>query len=113
MTNHVADDLSILDALYETIAARKKADPDQSYTARLFQKGRAKIAQKLGEEATETVIEAMLGDKKKLAEESADLLYHLLVVWADVGIAPSDVARVIHDRMHITDDERKKRKGGD
>lgn len=106
-------DLSILNVLFETIEKRKKADPEKSYTARLFAKGRGKIAQKLGEEATETVIEAMIGDKKRLAEESADLLYHLLVVWSDVGIMPADVTAVIDDRMHYTDDERKKRKGGD
>ena len=106
-------DLSILNTLFETIEKRKKADPEKSYTAKLFSKGRGKIAQKLGEEATETVIEAMLGDKQKLAEESADLLYHLLVVWADVGIAPADVVAVIEDRMHYTADEKKKRKGGD
>lgn len=106
-------DLSILNTLFATIEKRKNADPEKSYTARLFSKGRAKIAQKLGEEATEAVIEAMLGDKKRLAEESADLLYHLLVVWADVGITPADVEAIIDDRMHITDDEKKKRKGGD
>lgn len=107
-------DLSILNTLFDTIEKRRKADPDKSYTAKLFAKGRAKIAQKLGEEATETVIEAMLGDKRKLAEESADLLYHMLVVWADVGIAPADVAAVIKDRMGYSGEEAKKhKKGGD
>ncbi|NDE90700.1 MAG: phosphoribosyl-ATP diphosphatase [Alphaproteobacteria bacterium] len=106
-------DLSILNTLFETIEKRKKSDPEKSYTAKLFAKGRNKIAQKLGEEATETVIEAMTGDKKKLAEESADLLYHLLVVWADVGITPQDVTAVIEARMDITADDKKKRKGGD
>lgn len=106
-------DLSILNTLFDTIEKRKKADPEKSYTAKLFAKGRAKIAQKLGEEAVESVIEAMKGDKIKLAEESADLLYHLLVTWADVGITPTDVAAVIEDRMHYTADEKKKRKGGD
>jgi phosphoribosyl-ATP pyrophosphohydrolase len=106
-------DLAILNQLFDTIEKRKKAEPDKSYTAKLFSKGRAKIAQKVGEEATEVVIEAMLGDKKKLAEESADLLYHLLVTWADVGITPSDVTAIIEHRMHITDDEKQKRKGGD
>ncbi len=106
-------DLSILDTLFDTIDKRKKADPEKSYTAKLFAKGRAKIAQKLGEEAVESVIEAMKGDKVKLAEESADLLYHLLVTWADVGITPSEVAKVIESRMDVTADDKKKRKGGD
>ncbi len=107
-------DLSILNTLFDTIEKRRKADPEKSYTAKLFAKGRAKISQKVGEEATEVVIEAMLGDKKKLAEESADLLYHMLVMWSDVGIAPPDVAAVIKDRMGYSGEEAKKhKKGGD
>ncbi|MBL23611.1 MAG: phosphoribosyl-ATP diphosphatase [Rhodospirillaceae bacterium] len=90
-----------LDALYEVIVSRKKADPDESYTARLFSKGTAKIAQKLGEESVETVIEAMRKDKKLLAEESADLLYHLLVLWADRKVAPEDVWRILEKRRKI------------
>jgi len=80
-----------LDRLYGIIESRRGADPSSSHTAKLFQKGRAKIAQKLGEEAVETVIEAMRGDKDLLIGESADLLYHLLVLWADCGIKPQDV----------------------
>ena len=81
----------ILDRLYEVIESRKQADPDESYTAKLYSRGTAKIAQKLGEEAVETVIEAVRGDKKALTEESADLLYHLLVLWADSKVKPCDV----------------------
>jgi phosphoribosyl-ATP pyrophosphohydrolase len=80
-----------LDRLYGIIESRRGADPASSHTARLFHKGRAKIAQKLGEEAVETVIEAMRGDKDLVVSESADLLYHLLVLWADCGIRPEDV----------------------
>jgi phosphoribosyl-ATP pyrophosphohydrolase len=87
-----------LDRLYEAILNRRSADPETSYTAKLFRRGRAKIAQKLGEEAIETVIEAMGGDKAKLAEESADLLYHLLVLWADAGLRPEDVYGVLAAR---------------
>jgi phosphoribosyl-ATP pyrophosphohydrolase len=58
----------------------------------LFSRGRAKIAQKLGEEAVETVIEGVGDSPTRLAAESADLLYHLLVLWAAVGISPADVA---------------------
>src|SRR6202012_3174130 len=75
----VMADAETLDRLYKAILDRRGADPETSYTAKLFHRGRAKIAQKLGEEAVETVIEAVAGDKEKLAEESADLLYHLLV----------------------------------
>src|SRR5271167_3778066 len=82
----------VLDRLWQVIRARRGADPQTSYTARLFARGRTKIAQKLGEEAVEAVIEGVRGDPAKLVGESADLLYHLLVLWADVGISPADVA---------------------
>jgi phosphoribosyl-ATP pyrophosphohydrolase len=81
-----------LDRLWRVINARRGGDPQTSYTARLLARGRAKIAQKLGEEAVEAVIEGVRGDPQALVGESADLLYHLLVLWADAGIAPDDVA---------------------
>lgn len=81
-----------LDRLWQVIRSRRGADPETSYTARLFARGRAKIAQKLGEEAVEAVIEGVRGDAPKLVGESADLLYHLLVLWADTGVSPADVA---------------------
>ena len=91
-------DAETLDRLYKAILARRGADPETSYTAKLFYRGRAKIAQKLGEEAVETVIEAITGDREKLAQESADLLYHLLVLWADAGLRPKDVYDVLAGR---------------
>ena len=81
-----------LDRLWQVIQSRRGADPQSSYTARLFSRGRGKIAQKLGEEAVETVIAGIGDDPKALAGESADLLYHLLVLWAAAGISPADVA---------------------
>jgi phosphoribosyl-ATP pyrophosphohydrolase len=95
-------DSATLDRLYRAILARRGADPETSYTAKLFFRGRAKIAQKLGEEAIETVIEAMGGDKAKLAGESADLLYHLLVLWADAGLKPEDVYKVLEAREGVS-----------
>ncbi len=80
-----------LDRLYGIIESRRGADPSTSHTAKLFHKGRAKIAQKLGEEAVEAVIEAIRDAKDPLIDESADILYHLLVLWADCGIKPEDV----------------------
>lgn len=80
-----------LDRLFAKIDASRNGDPATSYTAKLFQRGRPKIAQKLGEEAVEAVIELMRGDKPALIGESADLLYHLLVCWAEAGIAPDEV----------------------
>ncbi len=82
------DTLARLEA---TIAARSGADPDSSYVARLNAKGLRKIAQKLGEEATETVIAALTEDEKALVGESADLLFHLMVLLGAKGVPLSDV----------------------
>ncbi|MSO73185.1 MAG: phosphoribosyl-ATP diphosphatase [Rhodospirillaceae bacterium] len=81
----------ILIELFEVIQGRKTADPESSYTARLYAKGVNKIAQKMGEEAVETAIAAVAEGNERLVGESADLLYHLLVLWSAKGIAPHDV----------------------
>ncbi|HKM70753.1 MAG TPA: phosphoribosyl-ATP diphosphatase [Stellaceae bacterium] len=81
-----------LERLWQVIQSRRGADPQSSYTARLFARGRAKIAQKLGEEAVEAVIEGVGDNPAALVGESADLLYHLLVLWAAAGVSPADVA---------------------
>ena len=81
-----------IEALEQRLAERASASPDQSYTAKLLAKGTAKCAQKLGEEAVETVIAAMSGDRGELVKESADLLYHLLVLLRAQGVALSEVA---------------------
>ena len=95
-------DKHTLDRLFTTIESRKSADPTSSYTAKLFGKGKAKIAQKLGEEATETVIAAMGGDQREVAAESADLLYHLLVLWAETGVAPEEVWAILDEREGVS-----------
>jgi phosphoribosyl-ATP pyrophosphohydrolase len=87
----MTSDATILDRLYATIAGRKGADPATSYTAKLFAEGRGKIARKLGEEAVETTVAGLSEGPERLASESADLLYHLLVLWADCGVAPAQV----------------------
>jgi phosphoribosyl-ATP pyrophosphohydrolase len=92
----------IIQKLYETILSRKGADAGTSYTASLFAKGTAKIAQKVGEEAVETCIEALQGDKEKLKGESADLLYHLMVLWADQNITPDEVMAVLESRKGVS-----------
>jgi phosphoribosyl-ATP pyrophosphohydrolase len=107
----VSLDATILDRLYKVIEGRKGGDPTKSNTARLFAKGTDKIAQKLGEEAVETVIEGVRGRKKDLALESADLLYHLLVLWADRGLKPSDVWDTLASREGISGIEEKKARG--
>lgn len=84
-------DIDVLDRLYRVIAARKGGDPGASYTAKLFAAGAGKIAQKFGEEAVETVIAAAQGRRAAVVTESADALYHLLVLWADAGVSPEEV----------------------
>jgi phosphoribosyl-ATP pyrophosphohydrolase len=74
--------MTALDRLAATIQARKGADPESSWTAKLLSKGPEKCAEKFGEEAVEAIIEAVKGDRDKLTSEAADVLYHLLVMLA-------------------------------
>ena len=103
-----------LDRLFKVIESRKGADPASSYTAKLFKDGRDKIAGKLGEEAIETVI-ALLGETPdRVASESADLLYHLLVAWAEAGVRPEDVWAELERRQGTSGlDEKAARSKGD
>jgi phosphoribosyl-ATP pyrophosphohydrolase len=86
-----APDARVLDRLWSTVVARKDADPALSHSARLLSRGTAKIAQKFGEEAVECLIEAVSGQTTALVAESADVLYHLLVLWVDAGLRPEHV----------------------
>ncbi|MCH2167151.1 MAG: phosphoribosyl-ATP diphosphatase [Oceanicola sp.] len=80
-----------LERLAATIAARKGADPESSWTAKLLAKGPEKCAEKFGEEAIEAIIEATKGDREKLTSEAADVLYHLLVMLAARDVSLEDV----------------------
>jgi phosphoribosyl-ATP pyrophosphohydrolase len=80
-----------LDRLYVAVLAARDLDPAVSRTARLFQRGPAKMAKKLAEEAIEVVIDAVNGKKDAVVRESADLLYNLTVLWASAGVRPQDV----------------------
>lgn len=91
-------DATILDRLFAVIESRRGADPNVSWTARLLEGGPERIARKLGEESAETIVAALAEDEVALANESADLLYHLLVLWAARGVAPPDVWRVLRAR---------------
>ena len=91
-----------LNRLWQVIQSRRGADPETSYTARLFARGRGKIAQKLGEEAVETVIEGIGDNRAALVGESADLLYHLLVLWAAAGVSPADIAAELTRRENTS-----------
>ncbi len=92
------DDKDIFDRLFAVIESRRGKDPETSYVASLFAAGRRRIAQKVGEEATETVIAAVARGKEDVAEESADLLFHLMVLWADVGVTPDRVRAALSRR---------------
>ncbi|GAB4362782.1 MAG: phosphoribosyl-ATP diphosphatase [Kiloniellaceae bacterium] len=93
---------AVLDALYKVIEGRRGADPESSHTARLFHRGLDKICQKVGEEAVETVIEGAKGRKDGIVTESADLLYHLLVLWAASGVKPAEVWAALEGRKGIS-----------
>lgn len=80
-----------LERLYHAVVAAKDLDPETSRTARLFQRGPAKMAKKLAEEAIEVVIDAVNGDSGAVVRESADLLYNLSVLWVAAGVRPEDV----------------------
>ncbi|TPW27248.1 phosphoribosyl-ATP diphosphatase [Pararhizobium mangrovi] len=87
-----------LSDLESRVAERARVSPEESWTARLVAKGQPKAAQKLGEEAVETVIAALGGDRQALAAESADLLYHLLVVLRIADVPLADVFRELERR---------------
>ncbi len=80
-----------LDTLIATIASRVGGDPKLSHTAKLLKRGPARIAKKVGEEAVEVAISAAQGNREEVVAESADLMFHLLVLWQAMGIAPADV----------------------
>lgn len=81
----------VLDRLWAVVMDRRSADPAHSHSARLLSRGVSKVAQKFGEEAVECLIEAVTGNKPALIGESADVLYHLMVMWVAAGIEPADV----------------------
>jgi phosphoribosyl-ATP pyrophosphohydrolase len=81
----------VMDRLWSVVMSRRDADPAVSHSARLLSRGVAKVAQKFGEEAVECLIEAVAGNHDALVAESADVLYHLIVVWVAVGVGPDEV----------------------
>ncbi len=107
MTEPTDTTAAVLDRLFAVIESRRGSDPETSYTAKLLTAGTDRIARKLGEESVEAIIEAMRGDGGKLAEESADILYHLLVLWADQGVRPEEVWAVLAGRFGLSGIEEK------
>ena len=98
MNEQASDGAQILDRLYEVIESRRGGNPKESRTARLFDRGLNKICQKVGEEATETVVAALVESDQRLVSESADLIYHLMVLLAARGIRPEAVWSELAER---------------
>ena len=87
--------------LYEAALTAQTADPASSRTTRLLRSGRAKMAKKLAEEAVEVVIDAMHGNREDVARESADLIYHLVILWVSAGVKPADVWKEMTRRERL------------
>ncbi len=92
----------VLDRLYAVVQSRRDADPAVSHSARLLSRGLPKVAQKFGEEAVECLIEAVAGNRDALVAESADVLYHLMVLWVAGGVTPDDVWTELKRREGIS-----------
>ncbi|HKM61211.1 MAG TPA: phosphoribosyl-ATP diphosphatase [Acidisphaera sp.] len=97
-----ASGVEVLDRLWDTVESRRGANPAVSHSARLLSRGTAKIAQKFGEEAIECLIEAVAGRRDALVAESADVLYHLIVLWVDAGVRTEEVWHELKMREGIS-----------
>jgi phosphoribosyl-ATP pyrophosphohydrolase len=93
---------AVLDRLWGVVMSRRDADPAVSHSARLLSRGITKVAQKFGEEAVECLIEAVAGNRDALIGESADVLYHLIVVWVAMGVRPDEVWTELQRREGIS-----------
>ena len=104
----VRNGVDVLQELFEVIQSRKGGDPDSSYSAKLFADGREKIARKLNEESVEVLIAALNETPDRLVSESADVLYHLMVLWADSGVSPDQVWAELAARTGVSGIEEKR-----
>lgn len=107
----MSDD-DVLNRLFDTIESRKGADAAASYTAKLLAGGPALIGKKIDEEAAEVTIAALTEGPDAVVRESADLLYHTLVMWAALGIRPADVMAELARREGVSGIEEKNGRGG-
>ena len=93
---------TVLDRLWGVVLSRRDAPVELSHSARLLSRGTAKVAQKFGEEAVECLIEAVAGNRQALVAESADVLYHLLVLWVNAGVEPEEVWAELQRREGVS-----------
>ncbi|VAV96236.1 Phosphoribosyl-ATP pyrophosphatase [hydrothermal vent metagenome] len=103
--------IDVLEQLEETIRSHREADPSTSYVASLSTQGRAKMAEKLGEEAVEAVIAAIQDDRKAMIGEAADLLFHLLVLLADMDLSIDDILKELSRREGVSGLDEKAARG--
>jgi phosphoribosyl-ATP pyrophosphohydrolase len=97
-----------INTLYDTIQSRKGSKIDESYTAMLFEKGIQQIVKKIGEESTELIIAALSETPERVVSESADLLFHLMVLWAKHDITPDSVFKELQNRANVSGIEEKR-----
>ena len=102
-----------LDELFSVIKSRKGADPETSYTAQIFEGGVEKMARKIGEESTEIIVAALRETPAHVVSESADLLYHLMILWAEQDITPEDVFDELASRSGTSGVEEKAARDSD
>ncbi len=100
----------VLERIIKDIRKKRIADPNQSYIAKMFNKGHNKIVQKFGEEAVELVIEAALGERKKTISEASDMIFHFLLLLEDAGIELKEVLAMMESREGISGLEEKKQR---
>ncbi|MBN9510446.1 MAG: phosphoribosyl-ATP diphosphatase [Alphaproteobacteria bacterium] len=93
---------AVLDRLWGVVSSRRSADPNVSHSARLLARGTDKVAQKFGEEAVECLIEAVAGNRAALITESADVLYHLIVMWVNAGVRAEEVWAELERREGVS-----------
>ena len=93
---------SVIDELFGVIEKRKGGDPETSYVARTFSRGREHVAKKVGEEGVEVALAGALGEKKAVVSESADLLFHLMILWSETGVAPAEVLDELSKRRGVS-----------
>lgn len=105
--------INFIEDLYNLLKQRKIELPKGSYSTKLFKKGRSKIAQKLGEEAVELVIEAIKNDKEEAIKESSDLIFHFLTLLVDMDISLDDIVKELKEREGISGIEEKSSRKGD
>jgi phosphoribosyl-ATP pyrophosphohydrolase len=102
LSDSASNNATVLDRLYRVVIERRAADPAISHSARLLARGPEKVAQKFGEEAVECVIEGVTGNRPALIGESADVLYHLLVLWVARDISPDEVWAELRRREGVS-----------